>query len=118
MHPYVPFWLLLICVVSVNGVVIPLRKKSLSPRAPSPFKKFKFNGNAVKWDQTCNDPNPGWKKYNQQETKQEAVIRAWEGAMELLADAQTRFAATKRIAKTGSLTNDQKRQQVDQKDPG
>ena len=59
----------------------------------NPDAQFQMNINSVTWDPGCNDVNPE----KQSETKQDAIIRAWAGALELAQDAQIRFQVTKQI---------------------
>ena len=56
-----------------------------------PNANFQMNINSVTWGPGCNDVNPA----EQSETKQDAIIRAWAGALELAQDAQARFRLTK-----------------------
>ena len=60
---------------------------TLKGRAPNPYV---MNAAAVSWHPSCNDANPN----NKQETKADAVTRAWAGALELAADGRDRFGKT------------------------
>ncbi len=64
----------------------------LHTRAKFPKTQYQMNIDSVTWDKSCKDPNPS----NPSETKQDFVVRGWAGALELAADAQDRFQATKK----------------------
>lgn len=49
--------------------------------------QYVMNQNAITWHESCNAINP----QNNQETRRAAVERAWEGALELISSARTRF---------------------------
>ena len=49
--------------------------------------KYAMNLNGVEWDASCALANP----QNKKETRQDAVMVAWAGALELVSDAWDRF---------------------------
>ena len=64
----------------------------MSERAYTPLI-FQMDLSIVQWDQSCGAPSPFISPWNSDpgDTKQDAVARAWAGAMELAQDAQVRF---------------------------
>jgi hypothetical protein len=69
----------------------------------------------VQWEISCGAPNP----QRPRETKQDAVVRAWAGALELAGYAHARFDQTERVLRAypGGLTSF-KKMELDQSDPG
>lgn len=49
--------------------------------------QYAMNLNGVQWDKSCAQPNPNQKG----ETRQDAVMHAWAGALELASDAWDRY---------------------------
>lgn len=80
---------------------------------PRPRDQFALKEGVVTWDATCNEPNPK----NQQETKRQAVERAWAGALELIHGAWGRFdrETWPRIEQTQVEEDEQ--EYIDQHDP-
>ena len=77
---------------------------------------------AVEWDPGCSmgplSQNPG----KPSETKQQAIVRAWEGALELAASAKARFDKTqqymdKHITTGAGMTYDDKEELFNNMDP-
>ena len=60
-------------------------------KARAPDNHYVMNIHAFSWHESCADKNPA----NDQETKQDAVVRAWGGALELAADSKDRFGKTR-----------------------
>lgn len=83
---------------------------TLRARAPDPFV---MNLAAVDFDQSCSDKNP----VNDKETKQDAVVRAWGGALELAADAKKRYGETKTALQAHTPPSGKTKLDIAAKDP-
>ena len=66
---------------------------TLMPRAPNDASEYVMNPEAAEFHDSCLAKNPK----NDAETKQDFIQRAWAGALEMAAAAQTRFTDTRTI---------------------
>ena len=70
-------------------------------------QQYHLNFNAFLWDESCTDwPNPNAEYAVLGETKQDAVATAFEGALELAADAWNRFNSTAQSLNDSASQND------------